>query len=429
MYKCIACSECFTNRVDAFRHLETSDDDAHSRCRFAEGENGRARPEHPEVSPQSAPTVRAGLGAEAIAVAAATEHLDPVAAYRAQQQQRREETAYSSFYAAAKMGHLDACMRHLAAGVNPNTAHDDGFTPLMTAAEAGHGAVVKLIGDHSACDPTVRNAYGQTALHFAAQNGKAAAAINLLDSATGRAASKMLLNATSGGCTAAEKARLAGFSALANELAARATELHIAQITDELTGASASLRWVRCADGVHPAATSTLPDSTLQRSSLDPSDELDPGTYAVLADALMVKQTFTKDEMAALGIDRTAIRPSSYIKVGPRGDCYTPVSAPCGSFDSLRARLGALCEALNVQLHDSRPGAMHGRFDDDDEGFIGIDDGQPTCCICLSETVDTAFTPCFHASFCSGCAASLLAKRAACPIGRCNIKGVQRIYL
>ena len=42
---------------------------------------------------------------------------------------------------AAKMGHAAAVERHLAAGASPNEAHDDGFTPLMTAAEAGHAQV------------------------------------------------------------------------------------------------------------------------------------------------------------------------------------------------------------------------------------------------------------------------------------------------
>merc|ERR1712224_1048684 len=122
-------------------------------------------------------------------------------------------------------------------------------------------------------------------------------------------------------------------------------------------GSTASLHWVRCAEGQPP------------RSS-QPSDELDPRTYAVLADALMVKQTFTPEEMAALGIDRAPIRTSSYIKVGERGECYAPVSA----FDSLCARLSALCQALDVSLHDSRSEATYGRFDDDDEVPI-IDNG------------------------------------------------------
>lgn len=111
-----------------------------------------------------------------------------------------------------------------------------------------------------------------------------------------------------------------------------------------------------------------------------------------------------------------------------------------GPFDSVHARLAALCKALDVPLPGLREptgggGAPSALFDDNDDDVFGIDDGTPQCCICLTEQVDTALTPCFHAAFCHGCASGLLKSRSPngasprCPIGRCAVKGLQRIYL
>jgi hypothetical protein len=49
------------------------------------------------------------------------------------------------------------------------------------------------------------------------------------------------------------------------------------------------------------------------------------------------------------------------------------------------------------------------------------------CCICLDEARDTALTPCFHASFCGGCAEQF--RGLPCPMCRQRVRGVQRIYL
>lgn len=83
--------------------------------------------------------------------------------------------AARSMYAAAKGNdleglrqQLDAC-QDVAAAVS--SKFDDGYTALMTAAEAGHSEVVALLLDKGA-DPLAKNSYGQTALHLAAQNGR-----------------------------------------------------------------------------------------------------------------------------------------------------------------------------------------------------------------------------------------------------------------
>merc|ERR1719421_289836 len=96
-----------------------------------------------------------------------------------------EAAAAASLYAAAKMGG-ERGARWVAVhlferNANPNAQHDDGFTPLMTASEAGHAEVVRLLRIHPACNANLRNAYGQAALHFAAQNGRADAVDALLE--------------------------------------------------------------------------------------------------------------------------------------------------------------------------------------------------------------------------------------------------------
>lgn len=53
-----------------------------------------------------------------------------------------------------------------------NVKLEDGYTPLMTAAEAGNTAVVVLLLQNGA-DPLLQNAYGQTALYLATIQSKA----------------------------------------------------------------------------------------------------------------------------------------------------------------------------------------------------------------------------------------------------------------
>ena len=59
----------------------------------------------------------------------------------------------------------------------------------------------------------------------------------------------------------------------------------------------------------------------------------------------------------------------------------------------------------------------------DDDDALQIDDGLPTCCICLVNHVDTALVPCFHASFCGECADSLVARprASACTVVAANV--------
>ena len=140
-------------------------------------------------------------------------------------------------YAQAKSGRPAAVAVLLGSAVqfDPNGGGEDGFTPLMTAAEAGYDRVVaRLLG----CDrvkPNAKNAYGQTALAFAAQNGRHTTVDLLLgDSRVNPAAT------TASGTTAAVLARGAGHLEVAAAIDAEiehrgAAALHTGLSNDDVT--------------------------------------------------------------------------------------------------------------------------------------------------------------------------------------------------
>ena len=99
-------------------------------------------------------------------------------------------------YSAAKSGRAQELVELLGRGADPNQSFDDGFTSLMTAAEAGHAQAVRALAANPRCDLNLRNAYGQNALAFAAQNGRIDAALELLN--TSRQNSALNLEALCG---------------------------------------------------------------------------------------------------------------------------------------------------------------------------------------------------------------------------------------
>lgn len=106
-------------------------------------------------------------------------HLDPSERARQRTVAREAEAARRErermLYASAKSNMLDLVEQLVAEGVDPNAGGEDGFTPLMTSAEAGHTSIVTYLlrkGKDRGCLPNAQNKYGQTALSLAAQNNQ-----------------------------------------------------------------------------------------------------------------------------------------------------------------------------------------------------------------------------------------------------------------
>jgi hypothetical protein len=62
----------------------------------------------------------------------------------------------------------------------------------------------------------------------------------------------------------------------------------------------------------------------------------------------------------------------------------------------------------------------------DIDGFDGLGAG---CVVCLNAAVQCAFVPCFHAQTCVKCADEVRTSEGRCPVCRCDITGIQRIFL
>lgn len=324
-FGCPGCSRSFESRSEALSHFRDADDEAHNalkRC-AAEPEPRRRPSSLSEQVPHERGPVAGAVGWQQMAASSAAG--DPARLDREEMQAR---VAAVSLYAAAKMGHSDAVARHLEAGADPNEQHDDGYTPLMTAAEAGHSQVVRILGANPRCSLNLRNAYGQSALHFAALNGRDDAVTALLECREQHKLDAVDVEALCAGQTAAELARRAGYVALADRLALWVRDVQLSRCLAALTEGNAS-----------------------------------------------------------------------------------------GNFDSLHARICRLCDTVGCP----RPV----RLDEIDEQSE-IPESLATCSICLVEPIDTALTPCFHASFCGGCAGMMV--NSACPICRKPVNGSQRIY-
>ena len=253
--QCPCCALSFDNRLELFSHLAGASDAAHAACRADaatiarntagnQGAADAARPDGPRAGTAEALAEVAAMyarqeSAEGVAV---EERERQAAEEAAEEAARREEqaeaAAAASLYAAAKMGGARGALWvsvHLFEHrVDPNEQRDDGFTPLMTASEAGHADVVKLLRTHPDLQTTLKNAYGQAALHFAAQNNRTAVVDALLEPVAGGSAPSDI-EQKAGGATAAEIARRAGHTDLADSLAQRAAAMQVAAIVRALT--------------------------------------------------------------------------------------------------------------------------------------------------------------------------------------------------
>ena len=89
-------------------------------------------------------------------------------------------------------------------------------------------------------------------------------------------------------------------------------------------------------------------------------------------------------------------------------------------FDSMHDRLRAISQELGI-------------FETQCGRILGQEQSHaPLCSICYLTECTTAFTPCFHASFCQSCAEEIYNNNnssPSCPICRNAVHGTQRIYM
>eukprot|EP00041_Stephanoeca_diplocostata_P003697 m.37305 g.37305 ORF g.37305 m.37305 type:complete len:1163 (-) comp14544_c0_seq12:919-4407(-) len=131
-------------------------------------------------------------------------------------------------YAAAKGNDHVAVAELLRAATTTtevNSGGEDGYTPFMTAAEAGHVATVRALAADPRCQHNLQNVYGQTALILAAQNGRVGVLHTLLEGG-GRAVD---LTLRANGLTAEETAEVVGHTEAASVLRTYGTRATAAQ--------------------------------------------------------------------------------------------------------------------------------------------------------------------------------------------------------
>eukprot|EP00049_Salpingoeca_infusionum_P014879 m.284616 g.284616 ORF g.284616 m.284616 type:complete len:348 (+) comp15766_c0_seq3:152-1195(+) len=148
-------------------------------------------------------------------------------------QRRRDEelrAQQSTFYHNCKIGLAREVQRMLAEGLDPNLGGEDGYTPLMTACEAGHTAVVTALLQSPRLNVNRANSYGQTALMFAAQGGHEATVLEMMR------CPRIIIGQHSGRYTAAELARMAGHDRIADQLSALDESNQVRAIVDGVMG-------------------------------------------------------------------------------------------------------------------------------------------------------------------------------------------------
>ena len=159
--KCPGCHQTFDNRLELFSHLASATDAAHAACRAAAATIARnaAGNQATASGAERSNATRAGTAAALADVAALYARQENA---EAQAEVQAEAAAAASLYAAAKMGGERGAswvsVHLFERGVDPNEERDDGFTPLMTASEAGHADVVRILRTHPGLRVNLKNA-------------------------------------------------------------------------------------------------------------------------------------------------------------------------------------------------------------------------------------------------------------------------------
>jgi hypothetical protein len=216
---CPVCAETFSSVEDACGHITAVQDEVHAALREAHNSG---------ISPWR-------LRAAGFAEREAERDTTRQQAFAARRERQGRALAARALYSAAKSGRADEVVQCLLAqDVDPNATHDDGFTALMTASEAGYEAVVDALLRHPKCEINVQNRYGQSALCLAAINGRLDVVLRLLQD------ERVDAESVGGGLSVAEKARLAGFNTVADIIASAAKGGQVSAILEAVTDGFAS---------------------------------------------------------------------------------------------------------------------------------------------------------------------------------------------
>ena len=79
--------------------------------------------------------------------------------------------AAQQFMQAVRAGNLRAVNRLIAKGADVNLQDENGYTPLMKAADQGHENIVRMLLAAPGIDVNLQNNNGKTALDFAVKKG------------------------------------------------------------------------------------------------------------------------------------------------------------------------------------------------------------------------------------------------------------------
>jgi hypothetical protein len=213
----------------------------------------------------------------------------------------------------------------------------------------------------------------QSALQLAAQNGRTHAAIELLQAPGG-----IDVESLCAGRTAAEAARRAGHSGLADVLAAAAQG-------PQVVGMIAALNDGGAAAGPFDSASARVAALCAAVGAPPPG--------AAAADAAAASLETAHLEVARLEAEASSLRQLAAA--------------------ALAAAAAASASAAAAAASPSLPGGAR-------SGWV--------CAVCMDAGVAAVLRPCFHAAFCVDCADRIAAGRVPCPICRAPVERADRIF-